>query len=253
MQQKRGLQEIGEEFNPNDVNSSWLSRFLSQKREATVLPPPAALDSDDTYIRQFKKRFLDIEVDYSLESDTVDPDDLVIVPIPKPVEGSKVRDDDIVIVPNGRLRFCNLPYSIDTITIQSIASKLGYEFVTVTLELDKRTSLFTGSANIELPPGLNEASVALALQGADFGGRPIRVQSVQQRKRRGSGGRYFLDEAITAKCRSCDRVGHMAKDCPFDGPSNPCHLCAGKDHDASEVNASVGIHCKEKELLRKCI
>lgn len=75
------------------------------------------------------------------------------------------------------------------------------------------------------------------IQEMDFKGRMVRIVSQDMvKKRRQSGGdskRYFGGHGIPSqKCFGCNETGHRQQDCP--NVSTVCHLCAGKDHEASK-------------------
>ena len=123
--------------------------------------------------------------------------------------------------------------------ITDLFAKYGFELASVTLDVDKRTSLPAGSATVELAPGFDEADAIKSLKGQTCGGRPLKVMSnkPQVKKRMssfgGQGGRYFLggdDGVAELKCNSCGKA-HKTMDCDAD-QVNPCHLCAARDHES---------------------
>jgi len=78
-----------------------------------------------------------------------------------------------------------------------------------------------------------------AMQGEDIGGRPLRVQRFVVKKRQsgslgGRGDSRYFSGDISCKCHSCGQVGHRQQECTNDAVANPCHLCAGQDHDAGK-------------------
>jgi hypothetical protein len=116
----------------------------------------------------------------------------------------------------------------------------------VVVEIDKRTSLPTGSASVELDPGSDPVEAIKALQGQTCGGRPMKVLSQKTiiKKSRPSGGRadrYFLggDVVFDVKCNSCGKGGHKTVDCDAGGQLNPCHLCAAKDHESGNFHQNL--------------
>ena len=120
----------------------------------------------------------------------------------------------------------------------ALGAKYDVEFLSVEIDMDKRKSLPAGSASVELAVGVCGKTAVESLNGKDCNGRPLRAQLVLPKKITGrpSGGRadrYFLggDSSNDTKCNNCGKVGHKAVDCDS-GPCNPCHLCAGKNHDA---------------------
>jgi ribosomal protein L32 len=239
------------------VQSTWIANFLNQKRQACVVSPPSITVANDVYLRQFNNQFSSIEAE---EHDTSDVEtetfiavdkfyktpenDLILSPdkiLIDPEDGSVVNPeilDDSLVISNIKLRLFNLPYSISETEITKIGLKHGFEFVSVTIEMDQRKLFPSGSASIELPPGLDKAFILDNLQEKDFGGRPVRVQMANQKKRKSGGNadnRYFIDDVIDIKCKNCGEVGHMARVCTEVGMTNPCHLCAGRDHEAGTL------------------
>lgn len=248
MTSKRKRDQVGnDEEQPAEsvLRSSWLGRFLIQKREVTVLPPPEVLPIDDTYIRQFCRQFdsgggsdpsFEHSDDDTCSASIVSPCLLAIATPESRLLNDTERSDDVPTERNGQLKFYNLPYNLDANAISATGLKYGFTFVKVILEICKSTSNPTGAARIELSPGVDGSSAAQTLQGVDFGGRPVRVQTDDQRKRRGSAGRsdsrYFAEDDNDAKCKRCGQRGHSAKNCSE--RCNPCHLCAGRDHEAGD-------------------
>lgn len=83
-----------------------------------------------------------------------------------------------------------------------------------------------------------------ALQGEDLQGRPLRVQRFVAKKRQsgslgGRGDSRYFSGDISCKCHSCGQVGHRQQDCTNEAVANPCHLCAGNDHDAGTLMVCV--------------
>lgn len=224
-----------------DEQSPWLQRFLSVRKESIIPPPPPIEESSDTYLRQFIKQFTN-PVDF-LEGDEYAPTSPSSTANIDTTADGLPDESAIVIkmpeVPNGRIRLFNLPYTMTEATITMTGKKFGFDFIGVVIEIDQRTNLPTGSASIELAPGLDEKHVGQILQGEDFGGRPVRAQYEHIKKRRGSPGkadsRYFsFGDAVATKCNICGQLGHTAKHCTELGTAFPCHLCAGRDHEAGK-------------------
>ena len=129
--------------------------------------------------------------------------------------------------------------------IERKAKEYGVVIRNVEIHIDRSTKLPRGSATVELTPASDaddgeeiDADGALqALVGADFNGRPLRVErygrSDKNKSRKSSvgGSRYFGGSlGISVKCSLCGEVGHMQADCIAD-PVVPCHLCTRADHD----------------------
>ena len=128
--------------------------------------------------------------------------------------------------------------------------KYGYTFSAVTILMDKKKNLPAGIVQCDIISSMmidenNEPSFDIntcisSLQGELCGGRPVRIQNAANDTRRLSGAfgkqdasRYF-DLDISVKCQLCGLVGHKQNDCTNDPIPNPCHLCAGRDHEASK-------------------
>lgn len=126
------------------------------------------------------------------------------------------------------------------------------------VHLDRNTKLPRGSATAELVKGqknddgevLDPDSAVKALVGANFRGRPLRVERYgivdKSNSRRSTAGssRYFGGPlGISVKCNQCGEVGHKMAEC-LSEPVIPCHLCARTGHDPSKY-----IHL----LLRLCL
>jgi hypothetical protein len=236
MERKRKLEE--DDGDDVQTQSAWLQRFLSQRKESTIPPAPVIIATDDIYLRQFVDQFPCKEValqdteninDEVFEGDS-DVECNVISIITE-------ESDEEYVLQNVRIRLFNLPYTMDANSITLNAKKFGIEFTSVHVEIDQKSNLPSGSASIELAPGIDESTAVQALQGEDFGGRPVRVQSEQRRKRRGSAGkaeqRYFFSaDNANARCNICGHLGHTGRQCSHIGAAFPCHLCAGRDHEA---------------------
>jgi hypothetical protein len=110
------------------------------------------------------------------------------------------------------------------------------------------SSAATGAAGATYSDAVNLAMdvIIQSIQGEDLAGRPLRVQryldkSAAKRRLSGPGGggtpgkdsRYFSED-ISCKCNNCGQVGHKQADCTNETETNPCHLCAGKDHEAGK-------------------
>jgi hypothetical protein len=121
--------------------------------------------------------------------------------------------------------------------ITQFSARLGFPVVGVVLGFDKRKNLPSGSATVEFSMETDVNACVTALQSEMCGGRPVRVQKVSETKRRVStgkeGSRYFLSD-MSFKCQKCGQVGHKQYDCTNEPIPTPCHLCAGKDHEAGE-------------------
>lgn len=244
----------------SNLPSSWLERFLFRKREVTVLPPPEISAISDDYLRQFCQQFdlnktsvstIDESDDDTSNGDVISTSSLAtFIKSENRLLNDIEASDDVAVERNGQLRFYNLPYSIDSTTISSIGLKHGFTFTSVKIVICKITSHPSGAAIVDLAPGVDVALAAQTLQGADFGGRAVRVQTEDQGRRGGFGGRsdsrYFTEDDKDAKCNKCGQRGHSIKNCTE--RCNPCHLCAGKDHEAGKKLTSDSSFLKTNEF-----
>ncbi len=121
---------------------------------------------------------------------------------------------------------------------------------------------------------LNElaARCVSTLNGEQLGGRMLRVQrsSASEARRKlgrgslGGGGsgessRYFVMD-ISTKCMLCEQVGHKQFECTEEPIPTPCHLCAGRDHEASKCYThrhrmpvfAAARQCNANILLNSC-
>ena len=136
-----------------------------------------------------------------------------------------------------------------------MAMERGIELLFVKLEFDSRTKKPSGIADAVLGPDLVPEAVARTLSCASLGGRPLKVSVVSvngniqnsghvTKRRRLSDGRYFVscsdgvvnEFSISVKCANCGAVGHKANSCTEAPLISPCHLCAGRDHEAGRVH-----------------
>ena len=132
-------------------------------------------------------------------------------------------------------------------------AKYGCPLVNVKIGFDKKKNLPSGSASAELAASEGEEvdinACVSKLQGEQCGGRPVRVQrsgGSNENRRRLSGvkdsSRYFVND-ITVKCQNCGEVGHKQFECNNEAIPTPCHLCAGKDHEAgSRLISLILVH-----------
>lgn len=121
---------------------------------------------------------------------------------------------------------------------------------TTTTPAKRSTTLPAGAAAVIvlIPEGKTADDCIQALHGRSMKGRIIRAQkafSLETRRRMSSGGglggggsigRYF-ERDISTKCHNCGQVGHRMQECTNSTVNQPCHLCAGTDHDPGIVPA----------------
>jgi len=88
-----------------------------------------------------------------------------------------------------RLYVGNLPFSATDETVRALFSKHG-TVEKVSLITDRETGRPRGFGFVEMSSA-DAARAIQALNGADFGGRPLRVNEAQDRPRGGGGPRRF--------------------------------------------------------------
>jgi len=88
-----------------------------------------------------------------------------------------------------RLYVGNLPFSATDETVRALFSKHG-TVEKVSLITDRETGRPRGFGFVEMSSA-DAARAIQALNGADFGGRPLRVNEAQERPRGGGGPRRF--------------------------------------------------------------
>jgi hypothetical protein len=174
MQMKRKVDESQIELasrRRDRVQSSWITGFLSQKREISILPPPEVELTNDKYLREFSEGCLrhqigeddeissDEDDDYILDNtlnSTMSLENRIIDPLQgNSTEYSEAEKQDISSISNGKLRLFNLPYNLNKEDIVKTGLKYGFDFLSVIIDLDKRTSQPSGQASIELAPHMD--------------------------------------------------------------------------------------------------
>lgn len=150
-------------------------------------------------------------------------------------EESMVEESKSTTVPVVRLS--NLPFKASEREIIEFAAKYNIKFISVTIIMDKRRiGLPSGNATATLS-SINQVDEAIStLHNESFQGRDIRVSIDEKAKRTflsmGNSSRYFgLLNDISLKCLNCGEVGHRQTECKNTDIMQPCHLCAGRDHD----------------------
>lgn len=143
------LESDGNDFGENNVEkkqkvaSSWLSNFLSQKREIENCVPPDSELANDSYLREFSMqfKFSDTSVGVSDNSDVDDdqfdtPVDIEISVavrdaslVVSAVEGEgeeEEREEEGAKVTNGKLKLFNLPFKIKEREVRERVSAAYY-------------------------------------------------------------------------------------------------------------------------------
>jgi hypothetical protein len=170
MQMKRKLDESQIEVasqRKERVQSSWITGFLSQKRETNVPSPPEIELTNDKYLREFSEGCLPSQNPEDEEINSDEDDNRVLdsalystrflIDVIAPAQGNSIgglekEKEDISSISNRKLRLFNLPYNLDKEDIMKTGLKHGFNFLSVIIDLDKRTSQPSGQASIELAP-----------------------------------------------------------------------------------------------------
>jgi RNA recognition motif-containing protein len=168
MQMKRKLDEsqieLASRGRRDRVQSSWITSFLSQKREMSILPPPEVELTNDKYLREFSEGCLRHQIGEDDEVNNDEDDDLILdntLNSTMTLENGIFENStgyletekvDISSISNGKLRLFNLPYNLNKEDIVKTGLKYGFNFLSVVIDLDKRTLLPSGQASIELAP-----------------------------------------------------------------------------------------------------
>jgi hypothetical protein len=146
---QNNLESDSKDFRENKVEkkqkvaSSWLSNFLSQKREIETCVPPDSELANDAYLREFSMqfKFIDTSVGVSDNSDVDDdqfdaPVDIEISVavrdaslVVSAVEGEgeeEEREEEGAEVTNGKLKLFNLPFKIKEREVRERVSAAYY-------------------------------------------------------------------------------------------------------------------------------
>jgi hypothetical protein len=260
--------------------STWLSSFLSTKREVLAPDAPPEMDTfGDTFLREFNEQFqrqqqaqgskeetvgvegTDGQEDEEEESDEDVDDAALDMPIASSSSAMTVSasaSSSCLVPPTtGKLQIWNLPFGINAEKVKSFGRQCGVEFTQVKLIVDPVRNQ-VGSAEVDLVAGVDTENAAKVLQAGSVSGRPVRVSVTRSSTERGAEAlaadqlrrrsnaaesRYF--GSISVKCNNCGGVGHKAATCTEAALVNPCHLCAGKDHDASDCPNITCFRCGE--------
>ena len=162
--------------------SSWLSTFLSKKRDLDVPEPPEVECADITYLREFNEQFAPKSSNSAQTTDIVDEASDNDDDVDRNAENNN-DDDDVEPLQEkeqqlvtGKLRIYNLPYAVTVDAIMVAGRTRGFEFVHVKLLIDPKTGLSMGSADVELDASIDTEAAVQSLQGLDVSGRLIRLR-----------------------------------------------------------------------------
>ena len=87
-----------------------------------------------------------------------------------------------------RLYVGNLPFSADEDQVRTLFEQDGRSVKEVTLITDRDTGRPRGFGFVEMTTQEDADGAIRALNGQDFGGRPLTVNEARERKPRGGGG-----------------------------------------------------------------
>jgi hypothetical protein len=159
----------------------------------------------------------------------------------------------------GKLRIFNLPFGVDLRKLLAVGLERGLDFLHAALNMDPHTGQHLGTADVELVRGVDAETAAHMLHGAVVDGRPVRANVLRSSnlnadllRRRAAAAtaadnnRYFGGGShMNIKCNNCGAVGHKAVACTAPPMITPCHLCAGRDHDAGDCPNITCFRCGE--------
>lgn len=139
------------------------------------------------------------------------------------------------------VKLANLPFKMSVKAMKSAFKERKVQFADLILDFEKQSGLPAGTAMLSFG-SVEECTACFdKLKHVELMGRPLRVISLNQQdhthrgKKNPNETRYFvqgIEGNITKKCAKCGQLGHIMKDCRNPALPQPCHLCAGADHDA---------------------
>lgn len=251
--------------------SQWLFSFLQQKRAPSTGEVPNFGPMNDIYLREFHATSQqgskeDDEVHGSNNDGSVGSIKLSrrekdagmslspyssAPPSPCATDHAELANDDDEGEEGESIRIFNLPYKMTVEQVIDCAKDSGLTVLDAKLDRDYKNGAPSGSATIRIPTSQANSEIIKSIVGNSWGGRPIRAElcgrNRENRKRRASSdgaGRYFEVENISVKCSICGTVGHRDKECVnTDSIFNPCHLCAGTDHEAVDCPNLTCFRC----------
>ena len=219
--------------------STYLTSFLSKKRNNTIPPPPEESVFEDTYLKVFHDTLAHKN---SLANLIPLIADEVVV---NTTEADSSDNNVSIEASNTAIKLRNLPYKMtaDEI-IKIIKNQLKLEVLDVSMDIDAKTKLPAGSATILIDKDANITEFIDKLISVEYGGRKVSAYNTDAKQSSNnkklfssSDGRYFgvgtqSDVVSTVKCFLCGESGHKQNECVNPPLPTPCHLCAGTDHDA---------------------
>ena len=250
--------------------STYLTKFLTQKRDTLQVMPMEYAPLDNTYIKQFfesvqenygvegeNKSRSESESESGNESDSSVESDLVVV---KDIMKSIRPVDNIVKISKRTLKILNLPYKATEKSVQIFMSKhiqgITFDNINISMDIDKIKNLPAGSATVTISitdiycetnnpnSNLSVEKIVEKLHAEDFDGRIVKVFELGSSKKNSTSndsGRYFGVEVSTIKCHNCGGLDHRFQDC--DEITATCYLCAGTDHDVTTCQQTMCFRC----------
>ncbi len=259
--------------------STYLTKFLTQKRETLQVMPMEYAPLDDTYIKQFfesvqendgtgkskskseykseYKSESESESESENESDSVESGEVVI----KNIKSKSNRPvDNIVKVSKRTLKILNLPYKATEKSVELFMSKhiqdINFDNINISMDIDKIKNLPAGSATVTIAieeincetnnpmSNLSVERIIEKLHAEDFDGRIVKVFELGSSRKMptsNDSGRYFGVEVSTIKCHNCGGLDHRFQDC--NEITATCYLCAGTDHDVTTCQQTICFRC----------
>ena len=219
------------------ADSIYLKRFLEKKRESSVQPPPNQGENSAEYIREFFQNIVKVDLGGDDDSDFSDEDHGRLRKKSRHDDGTasykkcNSSSNTVSISEGETIKIFNLPYTTRDDDLKNLLNKAGIAVKSSGVDFD-RNKRSLGSATITLRSSIDLQRVIDTLNKVSCEGRPLRA--VHQSKKGGGGSsskdsRYFVAD-IALKCVNCGEIGHKTND-PMCEAKNPCHLCAGTDHE----------------------
>ena len=257
-----------------------LAKFLSTKRSSEVPEAPELVAASDEFLAEFHTGFKkiegkddgsDSEDGESSQSECIYPKEFVmnmqikkaatpLLSSDKNLNLADIDSEDVLI----KLQLYNLPYTIRSPKeVERLGERNGVDFVKVELDIRKEDNSFAGAAKVcaklkgvdgeNFDENTTIKLMETRLDGVTCNGRLIKVRFMSNtggKQRFSLGGstghnsRYYDHLGnINIKCNRCHQVGHLERDCDKEERCQPCHLCAGTDHDAASCRNIICYRC----------
>jgi len=255
--------------------SALLKAFLETKRVPGLVPPPPPVEaSSDLYIRNFfaQKSLSGPAEDADDEDDVADElEDAGNEETEEDKQEDDKEDDkeddeddeernskrrrvaeegtkaaDVKEQENAlKIKLMNLPFKMSLKTLKKTIRDRKVDSSNLVLDFDKVSKLPAGTAVLTLSSTAEVEACFDKLKGLELMGRPLRLLGSSSAPRPNN-SRYFVrgtEAGITKKCAKCGQLGHIMRECTFPPLPSPCHLCAGKDHEAADCPNITCFRC----------